>query len=331
MTGPILHPVASPTLGNIFYPALHDVSSPEDESESYYTFLRRWSDEEDKGEDWQPHVDPFVGAGSDHATFQFYAGIPVVDIYFGEDSKKYPGMSGYPAYHTGYETFKLVDEIYDPEWKTFKTCSQLNLRMSLQLAETSSLPLIMETYADVMESGIVSLEQNGVLSKLSDLQIDTQYFNSSVYSFRKSAKEFDMLSNKVLESGNEAHIRVMNEQKRGFERVLLNLEGLPDRVQYRHMVTAPSMFDAYGGSAFPGLGDLLYGIDDLSAEAKSARVKQLKKHVSDLMITMMRATDFLKPMVMVDERSNSATASTSQFLMIVVLSLVCYLWNENMK
>ena len=29
----------------------------------------------------------------------------------------YPGIGGYPAYHTGYETFDLVDRIYDPEYK----------------------------------------------------------------------------------------------------------------------------------------------------------------------------------------------------------------------
>ena len=34
-----------------------------------------------------------------------------------QDEKLYPGMSGYPGYHTGFETFDLVDRIYDPEYK----------------------------------------------------------------------------------------------------------------------------------------------------------------------------------------------------------------------
>ena len=33
----------------------------------------------------------------------------------------------------------------------------------------------------------------------------------------------------------------------------LELGGLPGRPQYRHLVTAPSLFDAYGGSAFPAV------------------------------------------------------------------------------
>ena len=30
--------------------------------------------------------------------------------------------------YLGYETFDLVDKIYDPEYKMFRACSQLNLR-----------------------------------------------------------------------------------------------------------------------------------------------------------------------------------------------------------
>jgi len=48
-------------------------------------------------------------------------------------------------------------------------------------------------------------------------------------------------------------LRAINDQKRGFERTLLELGGLPGRPQYRHLVTAPSLFDAYGGSAFPAV------------------------------------------------------------------------------
>ena len=86
-----------------------------------------------------------------------------------QDEKLYPGMSGYPGYHTGFETFDLVDRIYDPEFKVFiayparysrkitwslnaqvfRACAQLNLRLSLQLAESTLLPLKMEPYAKV--------------------------------------------------------------------------------------------------------------------------------------------------------------------------------------
>ena len=43
-----------------------------------------------------------------------------------QDEKLYPGMSGYPGYHTGFETFDLVDKIYDPEFKVFISYSVIS-------------------------------------------------------------------------------------------------------------------------------------------------------------------------------------------------------------
>jgi len=161
MSGPVLNPVASPTLMDLYLPAVRDIASPENEEESYYDWWRRWAGQE---EDWRPEVEPFVGAGSDHASFLFYAGLPVMDIMFEEDSKRYPNMSGYPAYHTGFETFELVDRIYDPEFRVFAACAQLNLRLGLQLAESEKLPLRTENYADIMEEGIAGIVLHFVLN-----------------------------------------------------------------------------------------------------------------------------------------------------------------------
>ena len=96
MSGPILEPVASPTLMDLMVPATRDIQSPENEDQTYYEYWKNWAGE---GDDFDPEVSPFVGAGSDHATFLFYAGVPVVDIMFMEDKKLYPNISGYPGQH----------------------------------------------------------------------------------------------------------------------------------------------------------------------------------------------------------------------------------------
>ena len=46
---------------------------------------------------------------------------------FKDDTKKYKGVGQYPTYHTGYETFHLMDEIIDPGFKIHRTCAQVNL------------------------------------------------------------------------------------------------------------------------------------------------------------------------------------------------------------
>jgi len=55
------------------------------------------------------------------------------------------------------------------------------------------------------------------------------------------------------------------------------------------------MFDAYGGSAFPGVGDILYNINEQEPGTTEYNrlVKVLRKHVSDLMILIGRASQHL--------------------------------------
>ena len=65
-------------------------------------------------------------SGTDHAPFAFYANIPSINMRFKDDTKKYKGVGQYPTYHTGYETFYLMDEIIDPGFKIHRTCAQVN-------------------------------------------------------------------------------------------------------------------------------------------------------------------------------------------------------------
>ena len=221
MSGPILEPVASPTLMDILVPATKDIFSPEDETQNYYDWWKTWSEE---GDNFDPEVSPFVGSGSDHASFIFYAGIPVLDIMFQEDRKRYPNIGGYPAYHTGFETFDLVDKVYDANFTIFGACAQLNLRIGLELAETELLPFKMEHYATVMEDGVKVLNDSGIIQKLSDLEIETSYFIEAIREFRAAAEGFDYLTS-ASNDLSELEIRVLNDQMRGFEKTFLLYEG----------------------------------------------------------------------------------------------------------
>lgn len=68
-----------------------------------------------------------MGSGTDHASFAFYANIPAIDLEFVPDEKKYPSISSswYPMYHTGYDTFYLMDKLIDPGYKIHRTCTQV--------------------------------------------------------------------------------------------------------------------------------------------------------------------------------------------------------------
>ena len=168
-------------------------------------------------------VSPFVGSGSDHASFIFYAGVPVLDVMFLEDKKLYPNIGGYPAYHTGFETIELVESVYDPDYKIFRACAQLNLRLGLELADVERLSFKMANYAKIMEDGFQVLENSNVTKRLTDLGINTTHFNASIGEFRIAAERFDILA--MDESLTENQIQVFNNQMRGFERTFLLYEG----------------------------------------------------------------------------------------------------------
>ena len=68
------------------------------------------------------------------------------------------------------------------------------------------------------------------------------------------------------------------------------------RPEVRNAIFAPGKYNKYGAAAFPGLGDLLHEIDDLEKEAKEKRWKEIRKHLSDLMIMIQEASRFLLPL-----------------------------------
>ena len=63
----------------------------------------------------------------------------------------------------------------------------------------------------------------------------------------------------------------------------------------RNAIFAPGLFNKYGSSVFPGIGDLLHEIDNLPEENKVMRQKQIQRHISDLMIMIQEAARFLDP------------------------------------
>ena len=132
VSGTIAKPQASPVLKDSVVKALKMADNPtESGPEKYYDFWEEWTNK-GNNEDIQPkslgRKEPkftLLGSGSDHAPFAFYANIPAINLRFKDDTKKYPGVGQYPTYHTGYETFYLMDKLIDPGFKIHKTCAQV--------------------------------------------------------------------------------------------------------------------------------------------------------------------------------------------------------------
>ena len=48
-----------------------------------------------------------------------------------------------------------------------------------------------------------------------------------------------------------------------------------------------------GGAAFPGISDLLHDIENLEEGKRKERIRNIKKHLSDLMIILQQAASWL--------------------------------------
>jgi len=298
--GDILSPKASPILKDVFVEAIRNVPSTHDPSVSYYDFLAGWLARGEKTADTS--VEDYVkilGSGSDHASFAFYAGVPALYFSFRTDTQKYPG-AGYSVYHSGFETFYLMDKIIDPGFHLHRSCSQMSTHMMMQISESALLPLSTRHFVDEVEKGVKALEEKDAVQQLRDGGLGKPYdlLLSTIEEFKSASISFEKRREELKASGkleDPLAARILNDQMMKFERVWLLPQGLPGRPAIRHAIFSPAKFNSYGGAAFPGISDLLHEVDKLSEEERRERFTELRRHLSDLMILFRQAAAWLQP------------------------------------
>lgn len=75
---------------------------------------------------------PSLGSGSDYAPFLQIVGTSVMDITWAPDPEL---TSGYPVYHSVYETYELVEEFVDPNFHLHQTVAKI-IALSMKLSST---------------------------------------------------------------------------------------------------------------------------------------------------------------------------------------------------
>jgi len=290
-SGPILSPAASPSLKMVFVDAIKKLKHPEDQEQSIHDFLVDYREKTGKPISKVEDLIKTLGSGSDHATFSFYAGIPALYFSFRPDTVKYKGLSGYPAYHTGFETFRLVDKIIDPGFKMQRSCAEILTHTTLNLIESTILPYNFKDVSEEVEKGMKKLDtkalrENGA-GEAYNLMVE------QFQRFRDVANKMMLRVNTMKIPDSALRLRELNDQLMLLERIFILPKGLPDRPEERHVLFVPSKFNKYGASALPGIGDLLHQYQKLNATAKEERFVQVRKHISDIMITFHQAAKWL--------------------------------------
>ena len=300
--GPIVKPRASPVLRDVVTDALKHASDPtEGKTRSYYEYWVEWTNQNIKpGESRKEPVIKHLGSGTDHAAFAFYAGVPAFDIDFDVDTKKHEGVGTYPMYHTGYETFYLMDKIIDPGYKIHRSCAQTTLYSLLSLGDSALIPYNLTYFPSEMKKTLQSFDENNTTKTLEDNGVTLEYLRNAIDEFEVQSTNFmEVLKDQYSSiTSDPFKLKMINDQMMQLERIFLMDGGLPERPDTRHAVFAPSRFNKYSGNGFPAISDLLYEFEKLTIDSPDhkKRVNLLKRHVSDLMIMTKAATRFLKPL-----------------------------------
>merc|ERR1712130_137879 len=200
------------------------------------------------------------------------------------------------GYHTGFETFYLVDKLIDPGFEISKVCTEMALHMTLQLAEDPVLPYSfhhiiseVEKAFDKFETTVfTTLRQNGMRKSLDTMINAFQQMKEAILQFSGELDNFiDDNSKSALER------RIMNDKLMLFERIFVLPNGLPGRPNFRHALFSPTKFNFYAGAVLPGLTDLMHDFEKLVDEERDKRIIEVKMHLSDIMIMFRQAARWL--------------------------------------
>ena len=213
--------------------------------------------------------------------------------------KKYP-IGSYPAYHTGYETYYLVDRIIDPGFSLHSCCTRLLGVLIHAIAQSTFLPFDFQEFADRVRDDFYDFitgtnykafsKNQSFNNKTKDLidMLDIQIRN-----LIRAADEWNSNLKKV-NLNNPVFVRQMNDLMIGFERIFIKPEGLDERAQIRHVLYAPFKYDTYSKGAFPGVKDLMYKISHSNDKNQiEHNLKLLRKHLSDVALIIKSAARFL--------------------------------------
>ena len=93
-------------------------------------------------------------------------------------------------YHTGYETFYLMDKLIDPGFKIHRTCAQTSLHVLMELADSSILPYNLERFPASMKETLAVMRQNNVTKQLMDNGAGILHLIDAVDTFEMATKKF---------------------------------------------------------------------------------------------------------------------------------------------
>jgi N-acetylated-alpha-linked acidic dipeptidase len=250
------------------------------------------------------------GGGSDHAGFQNFLGIAVLNFgFYGED------QSG--VYHSIYDDFYWYTHFSDTDFAYGRALSQVAGTTVMRLADADLLPFDFSNLADTVQTYVRGLQafsakqQDDIRER--NLEIDEGAFTASADpkqtfvppvkepipphlnfaplqnsadALSRSAEEYKKAVTHATEGGgsalSSASIVEVNRMLIDSERKLTTPEGLPGRAWYKHQIYAPGVYTGYEAKAIPAVREAVEQKQWKQAEEAIARAASVLQDEANL-------------------------------------------------
>jgi N-acetylated-alpha-linked acidic dipeptidase len=288
-SGPNFHGQAVASLAPMLVEAAHTLQDPSGKSlyEAWKESSARERHEAKRTEDVTDAnlADTRIGSGSDHTVFLNFVGMPVLGLQFD---------GPYGVYHSAYDDFFWMKHFGDPGYRYHTLMSQLWGVLALRLANADLLPFDFASYADNIHQFVNELAKNntvilseatvprsGAAAQSKDpfpsgaaTHLDLSGVRNAIDHFEAAGKRLDDSTTRALASGaiDPKLAETINQGAMQVERNWLNLDGIPGRPWFKHILYGARF--TYAHLELPGLTEAVEKQDWPTAKLQAEILRQ---------------------------------------------------------
>ncbi|XP_054923343.1 aminopeptidase NAALADL1-like [Dermacentor andersoni] len=290
-SGGRLVPKACPSLENLAVEATKRVRDPADANRTMYdVWQEQWS--KSLGKKASLSVRPAVmDATSDNAPFSLYAGVPSTSFLLKPEKSKDTSEVSYPAHHTAYDTLRLYNNWTDA--RLAPLCARLHGAALWLAADAPLIPVNFSAFALRLEESLEELRKSPSALELELNGVSLDALRLAIERFRRAADQWTAHLTQ-LNKTRTSELRAINDQMSLAEHTMLKPTGLPGRPLTRHVLWAPSEFDARRVTGFPVFADLLFYISQLPAETREHGWKNVRFYLADVLVALRASAAALR-------------------------------------
>ncbi|KAJ3669936.1 hypothetical protein LUZ60_010260 [Juncus effusus] len=191
-------------------------------------------------------IERLARADSDFSAFIHHAGIPSLDMYYGDE---------FSGYHTALDSYEWMEKQGDPFFHRHLAIAEIWGLLALRLADDLILPFDYRSYASQLE------EHVNALNAFVDENLSLEPIREAISDLRTAANEIYKESEKMRMGENIEDVlkrRELNDRLILVERSFLQEEGLNGRPWFKHLLYSPPADYESKLSFFTGIADALY-------------------------------------------------------------------------